>query len=145
MNYRKAEIADIPTLIHFRKALLKREDDNSIDAELANYFETAMQDGMTILWVAEDGGKVVSSVLLGVMQMVPRFDNSSGKVAYLTNMYTLLEYRRRGIATNLMKNVIEVAKSQGIKKILLHSSEMAKPVYENLGFEEGTNYYVMKL
>jgi len=144
MTYRKATTADIPTLIHFRKLLLKREDDNSIDAELTNYFENAMQDGMTILWVAEDNGVVVSSVLLGVMQMVPRFEDSTGKVAYLTNMYTLPDYRRRGIATNLMKNVIEVAKSQGIKKILLHSSETAKPVYEKLGFDEGTNYYEMK-
>jgi len=145
MNYRKATQSDIPYFIKFRKALLKRENDNSIDVELASYFKNAMEDGMTILWVAEENGVVVSSVLLGVMQMVPRFDNSSGKVAYLTNMYTLPEYRRRGIATELMTNVIQVAKTQGIKKILLHSSEAAKSVYENLGFDEGTNYYVMKL
>jgi len=145
MQIRKAEPQDIPTLIHFRKMLLKQENDNSIDTELANYFENAMQDGTTILWVAEDNGKVVASVLLCLMQMVPRFDNLSGKVAYLTNMYTIPEYRRRGVATKLMTAVIEVAKSQGTKKILLHSSEMAKPVYEKLGFEEGVNYYAMKL
>jgi hypothetical protein len=29
---------------------------------------------------------------------------------------------------------------QGIGKILLHSSDMAKPMYESLGFVEGKNY-----
>jgi len=58
----------------------------------------------------------------------------------MTNVYTLPEYRRRGIVSRLVREAIDDLKSQGIGKILLHSSDMAKPLYEGLGFAEGKNY-----
>ena len=44
-----------------------------------------------------------------------------------------------------MREAIKDVKLQGIKKILLHSSDMAKSIYENLGFAEGKNYFELKI
>ncbi len=67
------------------------------------------------------------------------------EMAYLANVYTLPEYRGRGIATRLIKEGVSELKGRGIGRILLHSSDMAKPLYEKLGFEAGSNYMVRKL
>ena len=144
MLYRKAIDADISCFVRFRKILLEREDDNSLDDILTNYFIDSLHDKSLVAWVAEDDNKIITTVCLSICQLVPRFDNPSGKIAYLTNVYTIPNYRRQWIASNLMKEAINDIKKQGIKKILLHSSEEAKSIYGNIGFSEGKNYFELK-
>jgi ribosomal protein S18 acetylase RimI-like enzyme len=40
-----------------------------------------------------------------------------------------------------LHEAIKDAQSQGIKKILLNSTDMAKAIYEKLGFAKGESYY----
>ena len=141
MRLRKAIDADIPYFVEFRKILLDKEYDNSIDITLTDYFRNSLNDRSLIAWVAEDNNQVISTVCLSICNLVPRFDNPSGKIAYLTNVYTIPGYRKQGVATNLTQEAINEAKSLGIKKILLNSSHMAKSIYEKLGFSNGKNYF----
>jgi GNAT superfamily N-acetyltransferase len=50
-------------------------------------------------------------------------------------MYTLPEYRRKGLARRIAQRAIEHCKAQGIKRIGLGASPMGKPLYESLGFQ----------
>ena len=145
MLYKKAIDGDIPRLVEFRKILLEHEDDKSLDDVLSDYFHTSLRDKSLVAWVAEDDELIVSTVCLSVCQLVPGFNNPTGKIAYMTTVYTVPEYRRRGIATNLIRQAVADVKAQGIKKILLHSSDMARSVYEGLGFAEGENFFVLNL
>ena len=145
MLFRKAIDADISRFIEFRKILLEYENDNSMDNVFADYFINSLENKSLVAWVAEDGNLIVSTVCLSICQLVPRFDNPSGKIAYLTNVYTIPNYRRQGIASRLTREAIEDVKNQGIKKILLHSSDMAKSIYYELGFSEGKNYFELKM
>ncbi|CAH1201566.1 hypothetical protein PAECIP111893_01657 [Paenibacillus plantiphilus] len=140
MLFRKAITADIPQLIKFRKILLGHEDNSSMDETFRNYFDSSLSDKSLVVWVADDDGVVVSSVCFCLCRLAPRFDNPSGLVAYMTTVFTIPNYRRQGMASKLVREAIDDLKSQGIRKILLHSSDMAKPVYESLGFIEGKNY-----
>jgi ribosomal protein S18 acetylase RimI-like enzyme len=140
MIYRKATVADIPHFVESRRILLKREDDRSIDGILEEYFTDAI-NGAMIAWVAEEKNQVVSTVYLCICPLVPRFDNLSGKVAYLTNMYTVPGYRRQGVASCLLHEAIKDAQAQGIKKVLLNSTDMAISIYEKLGFTKCESYY----
>lgn len=58
----------------------------------------------------------------------------------MANVFTIPNYRRQGIVSKLISEAIEDLNTLGIRKVLLHSSDMAKPVYESLGFIEGKNY-----
>ncbi|MNN56141.1 Acetyltransferase (GNAT) family protein [compost metagenome] len=58
----------------------------------------------------------------------------------MTNVYTTLDYRRRGIASTLIRMALDDLKTKGIGKIILNSSDMGKPMYENLGFEVRKGY-----
>ena len=145
MLLRKAIDQDISRFIEFRKILLKHEDDSSMDNIFLDYFLNSLQNNFLIAWVAEDDNEIISTVCLSICQLVPRFDNHSGKIAYLSNVYTVPSRRHQGVASSLMREAINDVKSQGIKKILLHSSDMAKSVYEKLGFVKGENYFELKM
>jgi len=145
MLYRRAIDTDIPRLVEFRKTLLDHEDDKSLDDVFFGYFQSSLHDKSLVAWVAEDDGIVISVVCLSICQLVPGFNNPSGKIAYMTTVYTISEYRRRGIASNLIREAIDDVKTKGIKRILLHSSDMARSIYENLGFAEGKNYFGLNL
>ncbi|UJF34190.1 GNAT family N-acetyltransferase [Paenibacillus hexagrammi] len=140
MLFRKAIVTDIPQLITFRKILLSSEDNSSMDETFSNYFETSLSDKSLVVWVADDDGVVVSTVCFCICRFAPRFDNPTGLVAYMTNVYTIPNYRRQGIVSKLVSEAKEELATLGVRKILLHSSDMAKPMYEKFGFVEGKNY-----
>lgn len=55
MNYRRAEVRDIPVLADLRKKQLIDEGqkpDLDMDYELTDYFEKKMSDGSLVEWVA---------------------------------------------------------------------------------------------
>ncbi|MNO98446.1 Acetyltransferase (GNAT) family protein [compost metagenome] len=140
MLFRRAVSADIPTLIEFRRILLNRETDRSMDTLFEEYFNTSISNGSLVVWVADDNGIIVSCVCFCICQLIPRFDSPSGSMAYMANVYTALDYRRRGIASTLINRAIDDLKTIGIGKIILNSSDMGKPMYENLGFAVGKGY-----
>lgn len=111
-----------------------------MDDTFRNYFDSALSDKSLVVWVADDDGVVVSTVCFCLCRFAPRFENPSGLVAYMTNVFTIPNYRRQGIVSKLVHEAIDDLKTQGIRKILLHSSDMAKSMYESLGFVEGKNY-----
>ena len=55
--------------------------------------------------------------------------------AYVLNVYTYPEFRRRGLAKQLMQAIIETCRHEGFRTIWLHASEYGRPVYSSLGFE----------
>jgi len=60
-------------------------------------------------------------------------------------MYTKPEYRRRGIAADLLNMVINEAKTRGYKVIRLHTSEFGRSIYEKAGFKISDGYMALRL
>jgi len=52
----------------------------------------------------------------------------------VVNVFTEPHYRRRGVASMLMKEIITWSKTVGIDRLLLHASKEGRSVYERLGF-----------
>ncbi len=148
MNYRRAEAKDISILIELRKKQLIDEGlapINNIDAELQSYFEASLADGSLISWIAEEEGAIVATSGICFYQLPPSYLNPSGKTAYVTNMYTQDEYRRKGIASDLLSLVVEEARRQNYKVVRLHASEQGRPVYKRYGFKDSEGNMVMHL
>jgi len=70
----------------------------------------------------------------------PHFIN--GKVGNVLSVYTLGRYRRQGISTRLMQEIILFSKEKGLDFIELSATEEGHPLYKKLGFEECQTPYV---
>jgi ribosomal protein S18 acetylase RimI-like enzyme len=63
--------------------------------------------------------------------------------AYILNVYTAPEYRRKGIARVLMQAVLDHCKAEGFISVWLHASEYGRPLYESMGFEVTNEMKIM--
>lgn len=82
----------------------------------------------------EDNNKVVAYA---------RVINSGIKSEYATvgRVLVLKEYRRKGLATELMKKAIEALKEDGEEKIIISAQAYAKKLYEEVGFKQISEEY----
>jgi GNAT superfamily N-acetyltransferase len=142
--YRKATADDLEALARLRWAMqVERQTDHPSDPEtwetyLVAYrdaFAEQMNNGGFDAWLAEDGSMVVSCVVLLWWRTPPIFDQLVRRRGMVSSVYTLPEYRRRGISRNLMLMLIARAKELQIRRLVLWASELGRPMYEGLGFE----------
>ena len=142
LTYRKAEIGDINELARLRSIFLAEikpcSEDERKAFEIANkeYFEKALADDSFVAHLALDGDKIVGTSGLSFSVSPPSFRCLDGRSAYIMNMYTLPQYRKRGIGKELFKRIAEEATRRGYKKITLNATDMGKPIYEQYGFED---------
>lgn len=137
MNYRKATIVDVKHLTELRKKQLIDEGcyaENDIDEELERFFSAGIRDNTLIVWLAIKEETIVGTAGVCFFQYPPSFTNTTGKIAYITNVYTRDEFRKQGIATKLLELVMEEAKKAGCKFARLHASTEGKKLYEKIGF-----------
>ena len=149
IEYRKASISDIKYLVQYRKQLLVETGEvfvNEIDNEFSDYFISSISDNSLISWLAVDREKIVATSGICFYQLPPTSRNPSGKNAYITNMYTLPEYRKQGIGSRLLQLAIDEAKMLKYKVIRLHAaSAEAKSIYSKAGFNDTDGYMALRL
>jgi len=104
-------------------------------ASTADYLKTALPDGSFQSWLACDDGKVVAGGAVIVSPWPAHAYEPQCRRATIMNVYTEPEYRRQGIARQLMQTMIAWCKQQGFARVTLHASEQGKALYESLGFE----------
>ena len=63
-----------------------------------------------------------------------KIDIVSGRQAIIQNVYTEPDWRRRGLATLLIKRIIDWARQERIDSLVLHASDEGRALYERLGF-----------
>lgn len=140
--YRKAKIDDVYALAKTRSFLLqeidKYSDNERLKVEDANilYFEKALADNSFVAWIALEKKRIIATSGLCFYEVPPSYKCPDGKVAYVMNMFTLPEYRKKGIAMELLDKIVDEAKSRGYKKITLNATDMGKPLYYKYGFRD---------
>jgi len=148
MQKRIANIKDVPVLVELRKKQLIDEGQSpvlNIDKQLAEYFTSAITDGSFVSWVMEVDSEIIASSGVCFYTLPPHYNNPTGEVAYITNMYTKPEYRRKGIAAELLNMVIDEAKKREHKIIRLHASEDGKSVYAKAGFNDSHGFMTLRI
>ncbi|MFL6539451.1 MAG: GNAT family N-acetyltransferase [Chthoniobacterales bacterium] len=91
---------------------------------------------------ADDADKIIAGagVLLRDSLPSPRKVNGQtvgvthGKLGLLINVFTEPEWRRRGVAMQLMQRVVEWSREQPLDRLVLHASGAGRPLYEKMGF-----------
>lgn len=148
MNYRKADIKDVKQLVELRKKQLIDEgcySDNNIDDELEKYFSSSIKNENLIVWIATEDEDIIGTCGVCFFQYPPSFFNVTGKIAYITNVYTRNKYRKQGIATKLLELIVDEIKDKGCKFVRLHASSQGKKLYEKIGFVEVEGFMSKKL
>jgi len=64
-----------------------------------------------------------------------------GRQGTIVNVFTEPQWRRRGIAGRLVKEIIAWSKNECLDRLLLHASDDGRSVYERLGFIAGNEMY----
>ena len=104
----------------------------------------ALASGEYVAWLAlaPDGKTVIGGAGAQRRLAFPhphRFEDGSpgvaeGRHAIVLNVYTEPEWRRRGVAEALMRQVIRWAQEERLDRLVLHASDEGRPLYERLGF-----------
>ncbi|WP_293960313.1 GNAT family N-acetyltransferase, partial [uncultured Fusobacterium sp.] len=90
-------------------------------------------------WFIEIEEKIVAVASMCTFCRIPYYENPVGIEGYILNVYTSLNSRKKGLATKLVKEIIEFSKNNSIKRLWLNSSEAGKNIYKSLGFIEKEN------
>lgn len=141
MEYRKADMSDIDALAQMRVAMLcedmaRSEDFKTLISDgTKRYMSNGFSDGSFISWVAEQNGNIIAMCGVTVFPLLPNDWCPDGKTAYIGGMYTVPAFRRQGAARRLLELIVDEAKRRGCERILLHSSDMGKRLYEAYGFK----------
>ena len=109
-------------------------DMSVVDQESYAYYKRALETGEHIAYLVYDNGTFIGAGGVSFYQVMPTYHNSSGKKAYIMNMYTAPEYRRQGIAFHTLDLLVRDAKEQGVSQIALEATKMGRPLYEKYGF-----------
>jgi GNAT superfamily N-acetyltransferase len=68
--------------------------------------------------------------------LLPRPGALQGSLeAYVLNVYTEPEHRRRGVARAIMAAVIDWSREHRVARVVLHASKEGRRLYDSLGFE----------
>jgi GNAT superfamily N-acetyltransferase len=138
---REASPNDIPEILRQRSRMyedMHYNDPIALDTMAAlssSYLETAMADGSFRAWLATDGDRIVAGGAVVISPWPAHPYDLQCQRATILNVYTDPEYRRRGIARQLMQTMIAWCKREGFARVTLHASDDGRHLYESLGFE----------
>lgn len=105
----------------------------------------ALTSGDYFGWLASETATPEKIIAGGglIVRIVPPFPHrdhdgkikiAEGRQGLIVNVFTEPEWRRRGIAKLLMKNIIAWSRDQELDDLVLHASEHGRALYEQMGF-----------
>jgi len=151
MVLRKAILGDVDVLIRLRLDYLREDrgtlspaEEEAITGQLLRYFPRAIADNSCVVYLAEEGGQILSTAFLTISERPANPSFITGIVGTLSNVLTYPAYRRRGLATRVISAIIGEARRLGVSSIDLSATADGKPLYEKLGFHV-SHYTAMRL
>ena len=104
-----------------------------------------MADGTFVSWLALDGEQIIGTSGMSFVEKPPYFGCPSGKIGLLSSMFTDKEYRRKGIARELLSRVVNEAREYGCGTVQITASDMGVKLYTAFVFTHNNNFMQYKL
>lgn len=143
IEYRKLSEKELDVFIGMRINQLREEgakEDIDLKPALLDYYTRHMKDGTFVSWIAIDDGRMIGTSGMSFVEKPPYFGCPSGKMGLLSSMFTNPDYRRMGIATELLHRVVEEARNYGCGTIQITASDMGVKLYTAYGFVHNGNF-----
>ena len=148
ITYRKLTENDLETFINMRITQLREEgatDEMDLYPALMDYYQRHLAKGTFVSWLAMDGDKIIGTSGMSFVEKPPYFGCPTGRIGLLSSMYTNPDYRRQGIARELLRRVVEEARAYGCGTVQITASDMGVLLYSNFGFVKNKNFMQYKL
>lgn len=148
IEYRKLTESELSVFIEMRINQLREEgaeDDIDLKPALREYYNRHMADGTFVSWLAVDGDRIVGTSGISFAEKPHYFGCPSGRMGLLSSMFTDREYRRRGIAKELLTRVVNEAREYGCGTVQITASDMGVLLYSDFGFVKNGNFMQYKL
>lgn len=148
IKYQKLSEKELNVFIEMRINQLREEgakEDIDLKLALMDYYMRHMKDGTFISWIALDEGRIIGTSGMSFVEKPPYFGCPSGKIGLLSSMYTNPNYRRMGIAKELLHRVVEEARNYGCGTVQITASDMGVKLYTAYGFVHNSNFMQIKL
>ena len=140
-TYKIATIEDLDMLTSTRIEVLCAANklDESVDMSLVEkesraYYQRAFADDRHVAVLVFDENQFVGAGGVSFYTVMPTYHNPSGKKAYIMNMYTKPEYRRKGIAFHTLDILVDACRKRNVTHITLEATDMGRKLYEKYGF-----------
>ena len=146
--YRKLTEKELDVFIRMRIRQLREEgakEDIDLAPALRDYYDRHMADGTFVSWLAMDGNRIAGTSGMSFVEKPPYFGCPTGKIGMLSSMFTDPEYRRRGIAKELLSRVMDEARAYGCGTVQITASDMGVLLYTDFGFVKNGNFMQYKL
>lgn len=145
-TYKRAALEDLAVLTETRIKVLRaanqldeKTDMSDVEKQSFYYYKKALSDDTHIAYLVYDGQRFIGAGGISFYQIMPTYHNPSGKKAYIMNMYTAPEYRRKGIAYKTLDMLVNDARERGITSVSLEATDMGRPLYLKYGFVQMEN------
>lgn len=130
---------DAPTIIAHRRGMFTDMGRGNLDAmsvEFAKWLDRKLASGDYLGWFAVTSeGEVASGLGLWLLEWPAGPDDTHERRAYILNVYTQPSYRKQGLARQLMITAVDWCRENGLRTVLLHASQLGRPLYESLDFK----------
>ena len=143
LTYQKLTSEQLDIFINMRIKQLREEgatEDIDLVPNLKDYYNRHMADGTFVSWLAMDGDRIVGTSGMSFVEKPPYFSCPTGKIGLLSSMFTDPEYRRMGIAKELLSRVVEEARKYGCGSVQITASDMGVLLYTDFGFVKNGNF-----
>ena len=153
VNFSLANIEDLDELVDLRLKYIVddfgEEVKNDIDTYRSNivtHFKNNLGKNL-IGFVARIDGKNIATAYLLIIEQIPTPYVQNGLCGEILSVYTDPAYRHRGIAKQLLLNLIDCAKEHKLSKIDLKATKDGYNLYKTVGFIELNQhkYTVMRI
>lgn len=152
MNIYKATLDDIDDLIRLRidfltmdQGRLSDQNEKDIRAQLKVYLakHIPLEDFIAVI-AKHPTGKIASAAFLIIQERPANPSFITGLTGTLLNVVTYPEFRRKGIASQVIGEIINEARQKGVSSIDLYATDDGRGLYKKLGFVE-PSYTSMRL
>ena len=148
VQYRKLTETELEAFIEIRIRQLREEgaaQELDLKPALRDYYNRHMADGTFVSWLAADGERIVGTRGMSFAESPPHFGCPNGKMGLLSSMFTARDYRRQGIAKELLSRVVNEARDYGCSDVQITASDMGVLLYTNFGFVKNGNFMQYKI
>lgn len=143
IKFQKLTEKELDEFIEIRVSQLREEgakQEIDLRPALKDYYNRHMADGTFVSWLAMDGDTIIGTSGMSFVERPPVFSCPNGKIGILSSMFTANQYRRKGIAKELLSRVVQEAKEYGCGAVQITASDMGVLLYTDFGFKKNGNF-----
>ncbi|WP_203287921.1 GNAT family N-acetyltransferase [Metabacillus sp. cB07] len=141
MKLRFAEEKDIDQLIKMRWDVTIEHDESKANSSFPDFekecrifLEYAIKGDRWMIWVAEENEKLVSHIYIELIEKVPRPGRITYPFAFMTNVYTIPEYRNKGIGSRMLSSINQWIKENKCEFVIVWPSDDSIGYYKKNGY-----------